>query len=310
VALRRLDDVPLERRAILPEMGQPDGSYYLRLGTGFDSNPELVSDTIDRPTGNAGTGYADLFGNVEHPLGTSFLGTTLFRANLQARQHSSDTGFDEQDGELGLRQSWRAGAWRLGLTGEGGAAWLDGSAYQGTTSLGIDGRRAIAATMLTLRYEALRVAGEGVFDYLDGWRHLAETDIARSLGSLRARIEVEYELNDRADLFDGQEFSSYSPRRAAVGVSLATPPLRRLSFELRSRYRDSRYRDPNRFMAGGALQQELRQDRLAGAGLRTRWRRGEAWNWLLDYEYGRNASTIDSYAYTRHVLLFGIEWLH
>lgn len=308
-ALRRLDDVPLEERPETPEVAEPDGVYFLRAATGFDSNPELVSEALDRPVTDDGTAYLEMLANLEHPLERTGLGTTLFRADLRARQHREETGFDHQSGKLGLRQSWLAGAWRLGLGGDGGAAWLDGEAYQGTGALALDGRRRLGDVTLTLRGEAERIAAEGEYAYLDGWRQRAEAELGRSFGTLRARLEAEYELNRRDDLAVGEEFSSYSPARAGLALAVGTPSLRELAAELRARYRASRYADPNRFFEGGALREERRADRLAALGLRVRLRSGPTWNWLVDYQYARNDSSLDAFGYARHVAAVGIEWL-
>lgn len=309
VALRRLNDAPLEDDPAVLETARPDGSYYLRAATGFDSNPELINDTLDLPADTEGAGYAEVLGNLEHPLGASFLGATAFRADLRLRQHDGEEGFDQQSGDLGLRQSWTAGGWRLGLTGEGGAAWLEGEAYQNTGSLGFDGRRNFAGTVATLRTDVLRIGGEGDYDYLDGWRYRGELQVARSLGLLRARAEVDYERNDRRDLRLGDEFASYSPSRRGLGLSVSTPTLRQLSLEWRLGYRESRYRDANRFLEGGSLREERRADDLSMTGLRARWRAGETWNWMLDYQYSRNDSNLEPFAYVRHLATLGIEWL-
>ena len=308
-ALRRLDDAPLEEGPETPEVDEPDGIYFLRAATGFDSNPELVSEALDQPVTDEGTAYLEMLANLEHPLERTRLGTTLFRGDLRVRQHQEETGFDHQSGEVGLRQSWRAGDWRLGVGGDGGAAWLDGEAYQGTGALSVDGRSRAGDLSLTLRYEAERIAAEGEYAYLDGWRQRGEVELGRSFGTLRARLETEYEHNEREDLTLGQEFASYSPDRMGVALALGTPSLRDLSAELRTRYRTSRYADPNRFLDGGTLREQRRADRLAALGLRVRLRSGPTWNWLLDYQYSRNDSTLDAFGYARHVAALGIEWL-
>jgi tetratricopeptide (TPR) repeat protein len=308
-ALRRLDDVPLEERPATPEVAEPDGTYFVRAATGFDSNPELVSESLDRPVADDGAGYAEMIANLEHPLERTRLGTTLFRADLRARQHDGETGFDHQSGEVGLRQSWRAGDWRLGVGGEGGASWLDGEAYQGSGALVLDGRRRVGDVTLGLRGEAERIAGEGEYAYLDGWRQRVEVELGRSYGILRARLEAEAERNEREDLAVGEEFASYSPTRTGLAVAVGTPSLRRFSTEVRARYRASRYADANRFLEDGALREERRTDRLAALGLRLRLRNGPTWNWLVDYQYSRNDSSLDAFGYARHVAAFGIEWL-
>lgn len=308
-AMRRLDDVPLDEGPATLDVPEPDGVYFVRAATGFDSNPELVNETLDRPVTDQGAGYLDALANLEHPLERTAFGTTLFRADLRVRQYGEESGFDYQSGRLGLRQSWQAGAWRLGVGGEGGAAWLDGEAYQGTGAVAVDGRRRLERVSLTLRAEAERIAGEGEYAYLDGWRQRAEVELARSLGGLRARLEADFERNERDDLAVGSEFSSYSPTRAGIGVALGTPALRRYAGEVRARYRNSRYADPNRFLEGGALREERRTDRLSTVGVRIRMRGGSTLAWLLDYQFSRNESSIDAFGYARHVALLGIEWL-
>jgi hypothetical protein len=308
-ALRRLDDVPLEERPATPEVAEPDGIYFLRAATGFDSNPELVNEALDRPVTDDGAAYAEMIANLEHPLERTALGITLFRADLRVRQYEDETGFDHQSGELGLRQSWRAGHWRLGVGGAGGAAWLDGEAYQGVGALVLDGRRRVGDVTLGLRGEAERIAGEGEYAYLEGWRQRVEVELGRSYGALRARLEAEAERNEREDLAIGDEFASYSPLRTGLALAIGTPSLRHFSTEVRARYRASRYADANRFFEDGALREETRNDRLAALGLRLRLRSGPTWNWLLDYQYSRNDSSLDAFGYARHVAAFGIEWL-
>lgn len=308
-ALRRLDDVPLEEGPATAEVAVPDGVYFLRAATGFDSNPELVNEALDLPIADQGTGYLEAINHLEYPLEQTALGTTLFRADLRARQHEAEAGYDHHSGKLGLRQAWHAWGWQLGLGGEGGAAWLDGDAYQGTGALVLDGKRRLAGVTLAARVDAERIAAEGEYAYLDGWRQRAEVEMAQSFGTLRGRLEADLERNERDDLAVGEEFSSYSPTRIGIGAVLGTPALRRISTELRGRYRNSRYADPNRFLEGGVLREEQRIDRLSTLGVRVRLHSGPTWTWLVDYQFSRNESSLPEFGYARHVVALGIEWL-
>ena len=307
--MRRLEDTSLDDEVLTPDVDVPDGTYYARLSAGYDSNPELTSDAVNRPVSEAGAGYADLRANLEHPLVGGPYGTTLFRADLSLRQHNSEDGYDHQSGELGLRQSWRAGRWRFGVGADGGASWLDGNAYQGVGAVNGDARRRFGETQMTLRAEVQSIAGEGDYAYLDGWRQRAELQVARTLDRYRARADLELELNDREDRRVGEEFNSYSPRRTGLGLAVATPPLREVALEFRARWRRSDYRGVDRNEIDGTIVEAQRQDRLVSTGVRGRMRGGATWNWLGDYQYNNNDSTIPSDAYARHVATIGVEFL-
>jgi hypothetical protein len=310
-ALSRLDDTILEEDlAAATARSRERAGYYLRAGTGVDSNPELLNDTLEAPAQDESAAYAELLGNFDLPFETGRpSGITALRGGVYLRQHKSEQGLDQYDADLGLRHRWTFGDWRLGLQGEGGAAWLDGQPYQRTGGFAVDLRHDWNESSATLRYGALRIDAREPYGYLEGWRHRTEAQLNRSMGSLRLRSEYEFEYNDRADLIADEEFTSYSPQRHALSLALGTSTLRKFSLEWRARYRLSRYRDPNLFEEDGELREERRDDRLASTGLRARLRAGETWNWLLDYQYSRNESSVDSYEYVRQLLLFGIEWL-
>lgn len=307
--MRRLEDTSLDEEVLTPDVDVPDGTYYARVAAGYDSNPELSSGAVNRPVSDEGAGYVDLRANLEHPLGTGDFGTTLFRADVALRQHNSEDGYDHQSGELGLRQSWRVGRWRYGLGGEGGAAWLDGEAYQGVGAVNSDARRRFGETQLTLRAEVQNIAGEGEYRYLDGWRQRAEAQLARTIDRYRVRADAEYEYNDREDRRVGEAFNSYSPQRGGFGLAVATPALREVALEFRARWRRSDYRGVERNDVDGTIVEAQREDTLVSTGVRARMRGGATWNWLGDYQYSRNQSTIAADAYARHVATVGIEFL-
>ncbi|HUR41222.1 MAG TPA: hypothetical protein VM240_08640, partial [Verrucomicrobiae bacterium] len=254
-------------------------------------------------------GYADALANLAYPFLDTASGSTVFRADLHLRQHGDEAGYDQQSGELGVRHYWGVGAWRLGTGVEGGAAWLDGESYQSTGAVVADARRVFGANTATLRYEGLHVAGEGEYVYLDGWRHRAQGLLARSVGAYRARGEVAWEINDRRDLTVGDEFSSHSPERRELGLTVSSPVLREYSLELRGRYRTSDYDEPNRFEQDGVLLKQSRGDTLIATGARLRLRKAQDWNWFADYQFSRNDSSIDAFDYARHVAAIGVEWL-
>lgn len=314
IALLRMDNLGLDQDPFATSAAHPRPRFYARASAGLDSNPELGSgaDALDRPVTDVvgeGAGFADLRADLELPFLVSPVGETALRGEVQARPYLGDSGYDELGGSAALRQSWRTLNWRMGLIGEGGASWLDGEAYASTGSASIDARREFETSTVTLIAETMQVRGEGHYAYLDGWRHRAGAEMGQAYGLWRGRTNYEYEVNDRADLTQDDEFSSYSPRRQVVGLAAAAPSWRNVLFEGRLRYRDSRYPEDNRFAVAGGIAVQRRDDRLLTAGLRGRLRGGETWNWLGDLQYNRNTSTIGEYNHTRHLLLIGIEWL-
>jgi hypothetical protein len=130
------------------------------------------------------------------------------------------------------------------------------------------------------------------------------------MGSARLRAHYRFEGNDRRDLNTaGGDFFSHSPLRNQVRLAFSHPFGATCTLEWRADYRHSYFRDPNRFDDGGPVtKRRVEQLTLAGLQLRTRTR--AAWDWLLEYQYSHNRSTLEEFEYDRHLLLVGLEWLH
>lgn len=309
VALLRMDSLALDQDPFTTTSAAPRPDLYARLATGYDSNPELVSDAADTAVGGQGAMFGELRGEMNLPLIETRAGTTYLRGDLQNRSYVGDHGLDQTSVEVELRQGFRIASWRVGVGAQGGNAWLDGDAYESLYGGGIDARRELSFATLTLSADTAQIEGEGQYDFLSGWRHRAGIEAARPVGAVPLRLNYEYELNDRADFDDGTESASYSPQRHSVGLTVGLPPLLRMTSEFRVRWRDSRYPDDDRTLIGGSLVDRRRDDQLLTVDLRGRVRGGAHWNWLGDLQYASNNSSLPEFAYERNTLLVGVEWV-
>ena len=85
-----------------------------------------------------------------------------------------------------------------------------------------------------------------------------------------------------------------------IGIAVAA--------DARGEYRVSRYRDPN-LIDGGAqgILEVTRRDQRYGFALRASRPVAAPWRVFIDYSYYRNESNLDTYDYSRHQLMAGIE---
>jgi len=159
------------------------------------------------------------------------------------------------------------------------------------------------------RYRFGRIAGGSGFEYLDGRQQRLSVEAGFTLASALLRAGYELELNHRRDLQQGSEFFSASPTRQSLFASVALRNLAGWQADARGEYRVSRYGDPNLIDEGPPLGilEVTRKDRRYGFALRANRRLTAPWGVFIDYSYYRNDSNLDTYDYSRHQLMAGIE---
>jgi hypothetical protein len=165
-----------------------------------------------------------------------------------------------------------------------------------------------SGTELRGRYQFGHIAGGGGFEYLDGRQQRLSADAGFTLTSAVLRFGYQLELNHRRDLQQGSEFFSASPTRHSLFASVALRNVAGWQADARGEYRVSRYGDPNLIDAGALGTLEVtRRDRRYGFALRADRRLTAPWRVFIDYSYYRNESNLDTYDYSRHQLMAGIE---
>lgn len=287
---------------------QASSAIYISAGGGYDSNPVLLADDTNATNGEDGDAYAELLGVLSVPLVTGASGNLLGEGSLYAREYQDVSDFSQQAGQLGLRYQRDAGKWQMAVIGQGEASFVGGDSFQNAGSVGIEWLRFGSRANAKIQLQSSRIAGGDGYEYLDGWRHRFAAEYAPRLASGRLRLGYDLEYNDRDDLTDGTEFFSRSPLRNRVSARWSAPISDRWSLELGARYRNSRYADPDRFLDNATLREKRRSEQLGEGMLGLRYRLGQDWSLLTQYQYQHNHSNFDSYSYERQSGLLAIEW--
>jgi hypothetical protein len=295
-ALERLTDRPSARAL----------AAYASFGIGYDNNRNQISELIRIPGPEPESAYVEASGIVQYPLPR--LTDTDVRASLFRRDYETDDDLDQSVMQLSLRRAWRPGAWRITLAGESDAAFLGGDTLLAAYGLSLEGVRRAGGSTLRLRYRPSDINAGSDYEYLDGQRHRADLSQEFPLGAFQFRAGYEVEANDRRDLAVGQQFFSQSPLRHGPFLRVSRTLTPSVALEINSAYRHSRFHGANRFFAGTTLQTERRVEDLIQWSLTAHWRIGPAWALRLDYRYTENHSSIETYDYSRDIVVLAVEW--
>lgn len=299
--------IQLARRRLEPEAPPPRTGLNVSASIGYDSDPALLSETLQLNANQKADAFADLAAGLDYPLASGTSTDLDLRGSVYARQYRRDTDFNQQGGQLAVRYAFGED-WRTAVSAEAASSFFGGDNLDNAGSIVLETARQYTGSTLRFHYRASRVAGGSAYAYLDGWRQCVGGDYAFPLAAVRTRLDYEFEVNNRRDLRGGGEFFSESPMRHSVGVQLRHDLDERLSLEGRARYRYDRYRDPDQVLVGSTPIEQRRIEKLAQFGLGTRLRFSNAWSGLLEYQYSRNQSNFSGYAYQRHLVALSIEW--
>lgn len=302
--LRRLALTALDRLTDQPQARQPAAVAY--FGAGYDNNRNQVSELLRITGPESESAYAEMSGVVQYPL--QRLTDTDLRAGIFRRDYEQDDDLDQTVMQFSLRRAWRPGLWRITLAGESDFAFLSGNSLINAYGLSLEGVRRAGASTLRLRLRPGTGQAASDFNYLDGERHRADASYELPIGEFLFRLGYDAEFNDRRDLTSGQQFLSQSPVRHGPFLRLSRTLTPDFALELNAAYRNSRYRDVNRYVQNQVLVSERRVEDQLSFGLIARWVIAPAWILRLDYRYTDNRSTIETYDYTRDMALAAIEW--
>lgn len=275
------------------------GQLYLSLALGHDSNITLSPDRLDN------TSHSDEFGEAyilgEHPLGER----SRISASAYLRRYQQGSRFDDTGFELQLSRLHQWGPWDTETGGGFSPLFLDGDTYQTRYTVFMEGRRSLFQDQ-RLRWVADGnwIEGARAFDYLDGWRARLRAYWSRPLGAARLSLGYRFEYHDRADLEDGNDFFSYSPRRNRVQASVSYAPTQDWYVRGGARYEHSRYADPHRIDGETTLRQDHQID------LFLRLMRSLRSGWWLNGQFSHEdqQSTLDTHDYDRDLVRLGLEY--
>jgi len=305
--LRTLAATALERLGGEPP--SPGTSAAVSLAGGYDSNATLSPDAAAVGVSHQGDRFVEALAAASHRLAGNSAHGWLAYGGLVLRKYEDLSQFDLAGSRAGLSYESDSGRVQTSIGAYFDTAYIGGDRLEQVASVDAQARRRLdAGGELRGSYQFGHIAGGGGFEYLDGSRQRLSADAGFTLASALLRVGYQLELNHRRDLQQGSEFFSASPTRHSLFASVALRNLAGWEADARGEYRVSRYGDPNLVDAGtlGTLE-VTRKDQRYGFALRANRRLSAPWRVFIDYSYYRNESNLDTYDYSRHQLLAGIE---
>jgi hypothetical protein len=291
--LRALAATALERLGGAPP--SPETSAVISLAGGYDSNATLSPDAATVGVSHQGDRFVEALAAASHRLTGNSARGWVAHGSLLLRRYGDLNKFDVIGSRAGLSHERDSGRVQTGVGAYFDTAYIDGDPLEQVASADANASwRLDAGGELRGRYQFRRIAGGGGFEYLDGRQQ---------------RLSADAGFNHRRDLQQGSEFLSVSPTRHSLFASVALRNAAAWQADARGEYRVSRYGDPNLIDAGPPLGilAVTRSDRRYGFALRADRRLAAPWRLFIDYSYYRNESNLDTYDYSRHQVMAGIE---
>ena len=285
-------------------------SAVMSLAGGYDSNATLSPDASTVGVSHQGDRFVEALAVASHRLAGDNARAWIAHGSLILRRYAELNQFDVTGSRAGLSYERDSGRVQTGVGAYFDTAYIGRDRLEQVASVDAQASwRLDAGGELRGRYQFGHIAGGGGFEYLDGRQQRLSTDAGFTLASALLRVGYQLELNDRRDLQQGNEFFSVSPTRHSLFATVALRNVSGWQADARGEYRVSRYHDPNLIDAGPTLGilEVTRRDQRYGFALRANRRTTAAWRVFVDYSYYRNESNLDTYDYSRHQLMAGIE---
>ena len=295
-ALERLGGAPLSRRT---------GAVFSLAG-GYDSNVTLSPDAATVGASHQSDLFVETLAAASHLLVGNTAHGWYVHGGLIVRKYGDLNQFDLAGLRVGLSRETDLDRLRISVGGYFDTVYFGGDRFQQAAVVDVQARRSLdAGGELRGRYQFEHIAGGAGFEYLDGWQQRFSADAGFALAPAFVRLGYQLELNNRSDLEQGGNFTSYSPTRHSLFAAVTLPNVGGWRTEVRGEYRVSRYNDPYR-LDGGTLEVTRRDDRYGFAARASR-RVSALWSVFADYSYYLNNSNLDIYDYGRHQLMAGVE---
>jgi len=306
--LRALAATAFERLRGAPPSAQT--SAVISLAGGYDSNATLSPDAATVGVSHQGDRFVEALAVATHRLAGTGARGWVAHAGLVMRKYADLSQFDVGGLRAGLSYERDSGRVQSGVGTYFDTAYFGGDRLEQVAS--VDAQASLrlgAGRELRGRYQFGHIAGGSGFEYLDGRQQRVSAEAGFAPAGALLRIGYQLELNDRRDLQQGSEFVSASPTRHSLFATIALRNVAGWQADARGEYRVSRYRDPNLIDTGPPLGivEVTRRDRRNGFALRVNRRLTAPWRLFVDYSYYRNESNLDTYDYSRHQLMAGIE---
>ena len=305
-SLRALAATAFERLRGAPP--SPQTSAVISLAGGYDTNATLSPDAATVGVSHQGDLFVEALAVATHRFAGDSARGWVAHGGLVLRRYGDLNQFDVTGSRAGLSYETESSRLQTSVGAYFDTAYIGGDRLERVASVDAQARRRLdAGGELRGRYQFGHIAGGGGFEYLDGWQQRLSADAGFALASALLRVGYQLELNHRRDLEQEGEFFSASPTRHSLFATVALRNVGGWQADARGEYRVSRYGDPNRLNVNGGTLEVTRKDDRFGFALRANRRLTPPWRVFIDYSYYRNESNLDTYDYSRHQLMAGIE---
>jgi hypothetical protein len=193
----RLRTLAQDQLAALPP-SPPDSDWagYASVGSGYDDNVALRSDSDVLGVSGAGDGYFDVQLAVSAPLAQSW----RFNAGVIFLDYQDLHEFDQFGIQGGPQYRVQSGDWTHDLAVKLAYSTLDGEGFENGRMLALQtSRRLSAEWRMDLRYRFSDLDGMNEFTGVGGERHEAIAHIERRRGPWNLAAEYEIDVSDHVD---------------------------------------------------------------------------------------------------------------
>jgi len=280
-------------------------SGILSASVGYDDNLTLEDDT-SAVASELDDNYIELLGSAGRYVSGVRNDGLRISGIFFKRQYLNESDFDFSLLGVGVGYDKTLSGWKARFDAGYDDMTYGGNTYQQVTKLGVEGRRRLTEkTELRLRYETNFIDAGTNYSNLDGTRQYVRAETRIKQDKNRYRLSYTYETNDRDDSISGTSFSSDSPNRHILRANARIPLSSKWRGEIDTRYRISRYQDPE--VVSGVTTTTREDDRFR-VRLGIEYKQASKTKLFGQYDYYDNDSNIDSQSYERNLISVGIKY--
>ena len=190
-------------------------SYYLSYGSGYENNAVgLPSDQLGSEL-QSGDAFNELLIQGSYPV----IADMEVSAYLSSRIYDEYSDLNTSILNLGLEYEFSLLGDRRTSIFDFSEVWVDGTAMYSQWQAQLSSPITVLTNQLDASLSVQQKLAENEFQYLDGYQFKLELNKAWPLNNHTLELDYAYEINNREDLTDSDEFSSYSPRHHRLAIS-------------------------------------------------------------------------------------------
>ncbi len=291
-----------------PRRGPHGWQGFAEAGGGYDDNVALTArNSLLAASGASSKVYSVMAGGGGWLAGGGGRGLR-FGGSIYDVQYPDQSTFNLLIAQAGPEYLLPMHSWSLRAAASATRINLGSNELETFGALNLRGEHSLGSARLRLAYRLERINGGPRYGYLSGWRNQFGVRTSWHPGSVEMLFGYTFTLNQRQDLTTPTQFFSVSPIRNQVDAELRWNATLRSTFYAHGYYWWSLYRDPNRFLQAGALQQLRRADNERVAEIGVLYRLTSKMRLTAEYGLRHNDSNITRYSYTSNRYMLSLQY--